>query len=278
MPGTAWREPCPATLTATEDKIPSPGGTESAVPPSDTYQPGSRLRQASPIRPFMYPHKLTQSEARAVVRRHAHDLRNMLCSMDLGIACLLEEPESARSDARQKLMHQLALTGEIVCSLAIRFQKPSRSTAAAADIFENWRQQRHKLRQGVPVHWEESSCQSAITVDANAIVTVLCEICRRAKSPAGLVAEFAEKDHSICFSIREPASLKAHRDNPPQAQQWKEWQRLVKLSGGKIETVVRLRRRPDRHRAALCRPRQSNHTNPARPGVANFAFVKFPWS
>ena len=183
----------------------------------------------------MNNHQLTPSEAQAVIRRYAHDLRNMLCSMDLGISCLLEEPESARCEAPQKLLHQLALTEEIVRSLSLRFQEPSRSTAPAADIFESWRRQREKLWHGVPVHWEESSCQAAITVDSTAIVTVLCEICILAKWPAGLVAGFARTDHAVCFSIREPASLQAYRENKPQAQQWKEWQRLVRLSGGKIE-------------------------------------------
>lgn len=182
----------------------------------------------------MNHHKLTPSETRAVIRRYVHDLRNMLCSMDLGISCLLEEPESARCDAPQKLLHQLALTEEIVRSLSVRFQEPSRRTAPAAGILESWHRQHEKLRYGVPVHWEESTCQAAITVDSTAIVTVLCEICLRAKSPAGLVAGVAEQDQSVCFSIREPATLQAHRDHQPAAQQWKEWVRLAKLSGGHI--------------------------------------------
>ncbi len=182
----------------------------------------------------MNDHKLTPTEAQAVIRRYAHDLRNMLCSMDLGISCLLEEPESARSEAPQKLLHQLALTEEIVRSLSLRFQEPSCSTAPAADIFESWRRQRDKLWRGAPVHWEESSCHAAITVDSAAIVTVLSEICLLAHAPAGLVAGFAERRQVVCFSIREPASLQAYRDTTPQKQQWKEWQRLVKLSGGKI--------------------------------------------
>ena len=183
----------------------------------------------------MSNHKLTPSEARAVIRRYVHDLRNMLCSMDLGISCLLEEPESARCDAPQKLLHQLALTEEIVRSLSVRFQEPSRRTAPAAGILESWHRQHEKLRHGVPVHWEESSCQAAITVDATAVVTVLCEICLHAKSSAGLLARITQKNHAVCFSISEPATLQEHQDATPAVQQWREWERLVQLSGGIIE-------------------------------------------
>ncbi len=183
----------------------------------------------------MKNHNLTPSEARAVIRRHAHDLRNMLCSMDLGISCLLEEPESARCEAPQKLLHQLALTEEIVRSLAVRFQEPARHTVPAGDIFESWRRQHGRLGQAMSLHWEPSACGAAISVDSTAIVTVLFELCLFAKSHAGIAAGFEEEDHAVCFFIREPSSLQAYRDNRPRAQQWKEWQRLVGLSGGKIE-------------------------------------------
>lgn len=182
----------------------------------------------------MNHHPLPPAEAQAVLRRHAHDLRNMLCCIDLGIACLLEDPDSVHNGGPEKLLRQLALTEDLVRSLAVRFRGPARDTAAAADIFAGWRHQQSQVCQGDPVRWEEPSSRACLLVDSGAIVTVLSEICLASRSPGGIAAGMVERQDGVCFTISESSTAEAYRAGRPQAQQWKEWRRLVRLSGGRI--------------------------------------------
>ena len=182
---------------------------------------------------------LTPSEARAVIRRHVHELRNMLNAMDLELACLLSEPAGAESGpALQKVRSHLILTEQIVRGLSVRFVEPSPGLAAAADLFHNWRQQLQRLGCAPAVHWEASSTEAAISVDFTAVVTVLCEICLQANlhdESSPLVAGVTDADGGVVYSVRQPASERAHQDAPPEAQQWAEWERMVAGSGGLLE-------------------------------------------
>jgi hypothetical protein len=186
----------------------------------------------------MSQHDLTSVEARAVIRRYAHDLRNMINCMDLEIACLLEEPAAAGAEAAlRQIREQLLLTERTVFSLSVRFREPSLHPAAAADMFYNWRQQLHKLGQGARFQWEETACAAAITVDFTAMIAVLVEICLHIKSPAEapppMAALRTEGDRAI-FSVHEAA---VENRFPMDAQQWQEWERLAAISGGRLEAT-----------------------------------------
>ena len=129
----------------------------------------------------------------------------------------------------------LMLSERLVRSLSVRFMEPSLSVAAATDLFHHWRQQLHKLPQGPHIRWDEPACDAAITVDFSGVAAVLCEICLQANSTGELIAAIAEADGLVIYSVREPASKKAHHDMPPEAQQWLEWERLATISGGRLE-------------------------------------------
>ena len=188
----------------------------------------------------MSQNDLSPNEARATVRRHAHDLRNMINCMDLEITCLLEEPEpsaAATHAALRQMRDQLALTERTIFSLSVRFREPSLHPAAAADIFYNWKQQVHKLGQSGRFHWPEPVCTAAITVDFTAIIAVLVEICLYVKAPAGTppaTAALETGEDGVVYSVHEPA---ADMRFPLDAQQWNEWQRLTKISGGRLEST-----------------------------------------
>ena len=187
----------------------------------------------------MSDHDLPPSEARAVIHRHIHDLRNMISCMDLQIHCLVEDPNAGScGPLLQKIREQLAITEQGLRSLLMRFTEPSLCIAAAADLFHNWRQQIEKLERSLRIEWVEPACDAAITVDFSAVAVVLYEICREAKSPEGappLVAGITDSNGVVEFFIRKKASQKAHNETPPETQQWEEWQRLITISEGTME-------------------------------------------
>jgi len=184
----------------------------------------------------MSDHDLTPPEARAIVRRYAHDLRNMINCMDLEITCLLEEAPAARPELPiRKIREQLALTERLVYGISVRFREPSSHPAAATDIFYNWKQQLHKLGQGALFEWPEPQCTAAITVDFAAVIAILVEICLQVRIPAESslpVAALHTEADRVIFSVKEPA---LESNYPTDAQQWQEWERLATISGGRLE-------------------------------------------
>jgi hypothetical protein len=184
----------------------------------------------------MSPHDLTPLEARAIVRRHAHDLRNMINCMDLEIACLVEDaPSAGPESAMRKIREQLALTERLVYSLSVRFREPSFHPAAAADIFYNWRQQLNKLGQSARFQWEEPQCAGAVTVDFTAVIAILVEICLQVRTPDGSppsAAALHTDGACVIYSLKEPVM---EHNYPTDVQQWEEWKRLAEISGGRLE-------------------------------------------
>ena len=62
---------------------------------------------------------LPPSEARAVIHRHIHDLRNMISCMDLQIHCLLEDPNAGScGPPLRKIRDQLSITEQGLRSIA----------------------------------------------------------------------------------------------------------------------------------------------------------------
>lgn len=204
--------------------------------------PGLTSRAAAPSSAtVMTEPDLPPSEARAVIHRHVHDLRNIITCMDLEIHCLAEDPSALSCVPRlQKIRAQLALAEQGLRSLSVRFVEPSINIAAAADLFHHWRQHVQELGCGLGVRWEEPVCTAAITVDFNAVVAVLTEICLQTKPPAGprtVVAAIAGEEGSVSFTVREPASEESYQETPPETQQWTEWQRMITISGGVLERI-----------------------------------------
>jgi len=187
----------------------------------------------------MSEHDITQSGARAVIRRHVHDLRNMINCMDLEIHCLVDDPAALSCvPALEKIRNQLALMEQGLLSLSVTFVEPSMNIAAATDLFHNWRQHVEELNRGPRIRWEEPFCTAAITVDFTAVVAVLTEICLEANPQAGpqtLVAAIADETGSVTFAVREPTTEQTYHETRPETQQWTEWQRLITISGGTME-------------------------------------------
>ncbi len=182
---------------------------------------------------------LTASGSRDVVGRHVHDLRNMIYSMELEIACLLEDPAAqAFGPPLHRIRGQLALAERGLRSLSVRFVEPARDIAAAADLFQSWQQQMNKSGCAPAILWEDPVCDAAVTVDFSAVVSVLCEICLEAKQAENappLTGGFIEAAKELMFYVREPVSVKSYQDTPPERQQWAEWERLVRISGGSLD-------------------------------------------
>lgn len=174
-----------------------------------------------------------------MIRRHVHDLRNMINCADLEIHCLVDDPAALSCvPALQKIRNQLAQMEQGILSLSVRFVEPSMNVAAATDLFHHWRQHVEELNRGPRIRWEEPVCTAAITVDFTAVVAVLTEVCLEAKPPVdpqALVAAIADERGSVTFAVREPSTEMTHYETQPEMQQWTEWQRLITISGGVME-------------------------------------------
>ena len=176
-------------------------------------------------------------EARDSVRRHAHDIRNMLNCMDLEIACMLEDHANSGTIAGlRRLREHVAVAERIVFSMSVRFREPSIHAAAAVDIYNNWRQQLLKLGLGTRFRWEEAASTAAISADFTSVIAVLVEVCiqftRQPDTGAPAVASLVEEGPNVAFTVVEPPLENRFPVDPAQVR---EWERIISLSGGNLE-------------------------------------------
>ena len=170
----------------------------------------------------------------AIVRRHAHDVRNYINSLDLE-ASLLEElvtdPEVVSSVRRMRSqLNQLEAT---VKALSVKFAVPCPVALTAADLLQLWQIQVAAVEDpSQPIQWSAPVGVTAIMIDPGIIVTVLRELvvgARKRSSSRGLSAAVKSTADAVVAELVEPAQAVFAQD------EIEECRRLVVSNGGTLE-------------------------------------------
>lgn len=186
------------------------------------------------------PSSYDRVDMAAVVRRHAHDVRNYINCIDLESALLEEvvtDPEAIESVRR--IRSQLAQMDGAIQSLSVKFVDPQPITISAADLLQLWKNQIQPLEESVDrVRWSGPVEPKLLSIDPQVIMCVLRElVCRALKRNAeeNIVASVRTTEDAVLAQLREAAPRLANSDD------WlPELVRLVKRNGGTCsrETVA----------------------------------------
>lgn len=194
-----------------------------------TSDPGPMNENSSALSPL---------EARRIVRRHVHDLRNIANYVDLEATLLAEDFEGTPArDTLEKVRDQLAHMETVLRALAVRFGEPAIALVAAADVYFKWSSQMKNLRASPNILWSEARSNSAIHIDFNAILAVLREICvlaGRTTASHPITAKMLETADSVTFEIREIPEHLPMNVSQDGSQEVQEWKRIVEISGGEL--------------------------------------------
>lgn len=179
---------------------------------------------------------MTEEAARIarIIRKHTHDVRNSINSLDLEAVILGElttDPEVIGTLVRIRAeLTQLEATAK---SLLYKFAEPAPQTLTTGDLLHLWQRQIAPLESAARrIAWSASPEVQDITLDAPAILSVMRELVLAAwgRAPASVLkAAVITLDQGVALELREPLS-----STPPAAVALEETHRLVAIHGGTL--------------------------------------------
>lgn len=170
----------------------------------------------------------------AIVRRHTHDVRNYINSLDLE-ASLLEElitdPDAITSVKRMRA--QLSQLEATVRELSVKFTEARPVALTAGDLLHMWKRQVAAVEDdSQPVKWVAPEESKVIMIDPGIIVTVLRELlvgARKRSSSRGLTAGVKTSADAVTAELIEPAQAVFVED------EIEELRRVITNNGGTLE-------------------------------------------
>ncbi len=170
----------------------------------------------------------------SIIRRHAHDVRNSINSLDLEAVLLGElSTDPAVAGTLRRMRVELTQLEATVKALQYKFTEPAPLTLTTNDLMDLWQRQIAPLETATrKIEWSASPEAQDITLDAHAILSVMRELVLAAwgRAPASaLKAAVVTMDQHVTLELREPIS-----STPPAAEALEEQQRLVALHGGTL--------------------------------------------
>lgn len=173
-----------------------------------------------------------------IINKHVHDVRNSINGLDL-MAGMIEDLafDPAMVTPLAMMRADLMELQATVNSLQFKFAEPEPITVTTDDLLHLWKKQLAPLENAThQVEWSPASVPSTLTVDVNAILSVLRELVVAGWSRAGsgiLKLAVRTTDTSVVAEVRDPQSRKS-----PEAHGLEEAKRLVEMNGGTFEVIA----------------------------------------
>ncbi len=180
--------------------------------------------------------RMTETSPRivAIVRKHAHDVRNSINILNLEAELLGElSGDPTVSDTLRRMRTELVQLEATVKALQYKFAEPAPLTLTAGDLLNFWQRQiAPLLTEHRRMAWFPPPPARELTLDAQAMASVLRELVVTAwdRAPTSeLKGGITTTDESVVAELREPMPKM-----PPAGAALAEPQRLVELHGGTL--------------------------------------------
>ncbi len=165
-----------------------------------------------------------------VVRKHAHDVRNYINSLDLECSFLeelLTDPDGV--DTARRMRVQLRQLELVVKSLSVKFAECRPVNVMASDLLQLWKYQVEALDDKGTIEWTGPDKPMSVMLDSAVMVLVLRE----------LVMEAWARNRAVKAAVRttgnEVIAELAWPSAPSAAPDPEEHRRLVEASGGRMQ-------------------------------------------
>ncbi len=170
-----------------------------------------------------------------MVNRHAHDVRNHLNFLDLGLQILTEDVTTEDGQTLLgKMQLELTQVETTLRSLLLRFNPPEPSPVSTLDLVQMWKVQTpNSAEQGKLIEWPANGESAVVRLDAKVIAAVLREITQMAwkrtdGKPLVAAVSLIDKTH-VALGIMEPTQPQAL-----SADIVAEWTQAVQANGGAL--------------------------------------------
>lgn len=152
------------------------------------------------------------SRVTAFMRRHTHDVRNGLNSLDLETELLLElAPEGEAAESAGRVRKQLRGLAQQLRALATLFQDPLPTVVKtpARVLLKIWREKHTALQPALEIQWVDELQEEDVNADVEMMATVFRELLSNAAvySPGTpLTITARAQGGEVTFELREPKS------------------------------------------------------------------------
>jgi len=170
-----------------------------------------------------------------IINQHVHDVRNSIYGLDLSVA-LVDELSTDPAIAKPLALMRAELTKLVatVNSLQFKFAEPQRATVTAHDLMQLWKTKIAPLEDAAhQITWVAPTASGTLTVDANAILSILWELVITGWQLAidgRLQAAVTTTEGSVLAEVKE-LRPRAQRN----AHEIEEARRLVERNGGTLD-------------------------------------------
>lgn len=181
--------------------------------------------------------ELSESDAVvALVRRHAHDVRNGLNGFEIETSLLeILHDDAKTQECLRRLRSQGAAIDYAVRFLLNRFAEPVAERVPAIDLFNLWRSRSKRLSLYDAVTWSCAVDDVILLVDACLVADLLCEVLSNARGES-LEAAAGCSDDGVLFEVRRVSG--PHGKEPGPVHAWPQLEELIVRCGGQYEAVT----------------------------------------
>lgn len=170
-----------------------------------------------------------------IIYKHVHDVRNSINCLDL-LAVMVADfaTDPAAAPLMETMRTELTQLEVTLNSLQFKFAEPRPRTITADDLLQLWRKMIAPLENAThPIEWTPPSAPGTLTIDVDAILSVLRELVISGwyRSAGGLLqAAVSTTETSVLAEVRQPLPR-----TPPELHEIEEARRLVEMNGGTLD-------------------------------------------
>lgn len=175
-------------------------------------------------------------ETVALVRRHAHDVRNGLNGFEIETSLLeILHDDAKTQECLRRLRAQGASIDYALRFLLNRFAEPAAERVPAIDLFNLWQSRSKRLSLYDAVTWSCAVDDVILLVDASLVADLLCEVLSNARGEC-IEAAAVRSDDGVLFEVRRVAG--AHGKEPGPVHAWPRLREIIAGCGGHYEAVT----------------------------------------
>ena len=185
-------------------------------------------------------HILSSEELAALVKRHTHDLRNILNGIEMELMLLAETADENEKAAAVKRVRREMRTADVtIRSFAAKFLSETKTSVCVSDIAEQWVSDARILLPDHAITWDISTGEALIDVHVGLLRSVLNDMlvlaCRNTSQPAVRAGCRCDDEQAVFEVFSESGDGAASSCDELQQLSWSILRQFSARNGGVLE-------------------------------------------
>ena len=188
---------------------------------------------------------LSAAALAAWIKRHTHDVRNVLNGMEMELTLILEaEEDTEKVAAIERMRQEMRCAEAMLRTLSGKFVVEAKAVMCVSDVAEQWRSDARSLLPARSVTWNLKGGTSQMEAESGLLRALLSELLllsARKHPRAALEAWCRADDRQVTFSVNcppsspaSPTAAESSRSAPLEPLLWSSLHTLAARAGGSL--------------------------------------------